>query len=346
MTAMTVRAATGDDTDALVGLWKRCGLTRPWNDPAGDIEIALGWEGSTILVVERAGAIVASAMTGFDGHRGWIYYVACDPDHRGKGLARRVMDAAERWLVERGAPKVEVILRAENTAVVDVYQAFGYRTEPRILMSKWLKEPPAAQTEEPSAPKLPVTITWLEMRQRPTKPVRPPPALPNRTLSLQRVQKPSVPFYRFLQHTVGDPWLWWERRTFTDETLARIVQDDRVEIYVLSVNGEPAGFVELDFRDLPDSAEIAYFGLMPHFIGGGIGPYLLEWAIDCAWNREPAPERLLVNTCTLDHPAALAGYQKAGFVPFRRETKTVEDPVARGIIPKHVEILSPPYRSG
>ena len=110
-----------------------------------------------------------------------------------------------------------------------------------------------------------------------------------------------------------------------DEALAAIIRDARVEIYVLYCDGAPAGYAELDFRKKGE-VELAYFGLIPEYIGRGLGGYMLDWAIDTAWSRRPG--RVWVHTCTLDHPAALAVYQKAGFVAYDQETVTIPDPGA------------------
>jgi GNAT superfamily N-acetyltransferase len=101
-----------------------------------------------------------------------------------------------------------------------------------------------------------------------------------------------------------------------DEALATIVQDENVYIYVLYCEGAPAGYAELDFRNMPN-AELAYFGLIPDFIGRGLGGFLLATAIDIAWSRPI--ERLWVHTNTLDHPRALPLYQQLGFVPYAQE---------------------------
>jgi len=339
---LSIRSAADGDIPVLAQLWRACGLTRPWNDPESDISIARNWSGSDVLVAEVRGAVVASVMMGFDGHRGWIYYVAVRPDLQGHGYGRDIVKAAEDWLREQGCPKVELIIRADNTQVLNVYEKLGYKQEPRALMSKWLIEPPAQQQESGEPRLLDVTISYLEMTTAPTRPSLPPPSS-REPLGLQRVHNPSVSYYRYLQHTVGDPWLWWERRAWDDAKLASVIQKDDIELYVLSVGGVPAGFVELDFREMNDAAEVAYFGLLPEFIGQGLGPYLLNWGIDCAWNRQPAPGVLKVNTCTLDHPSALGGYQKAGFEIVSRETKQVPDPVQAGHIPKSVRVLSPGY---
>jgi len=168
--------------------------------------------------------------------------------------------------------------------------------------------------------KLESVITYLEME---TPPVWPAPPHPADQLALMRAEEPTVAFYRFLYNTVGGPWLWWERRVLDDESLGEIVGDPAVEIYVLYRRGVPAGYAEIDRREAPD-VELAYFGLMPEFIGRGLGKFFLRWAVDMAW--EGGTRRVLVNTCTEDHPAALPNYQRAGFVPYKRETKVIDDP--------------------
>jgi GNAT superfamily N-acetyltransferase len=166
-----------------------------------------------------------------------------------------------------------------------------------------------------------ITITKLQMAQRPTT-MRPP--LPhgheNGRSVLLRARKPALHFYRYLYETVGRAYHWVDRRRMTDEALAAIVQDDEVHIYVLYVDGGPAGYFELDFREPPD-AELAYFGLFPNHIGKGLGTFLLGVAIDTAWSRPI--NRLWVHTNTLDHPRALPNYQRLGFVPFAQEKSTI-----------------------
>ena len=96
----------------------------------------------------------------------------------------------------------------------------------------------------------------------------------------------------------------------------------------------PAGYAELDRRPAPDIA-IAYFGLVPQFIDRGLGTFLMNWTVDTAWRHRP--RRLTVNTCTLDHPNALALYQRAGFIPDRQEAIQIDDPRLAGLIPPHLE---------
>ena len=130
------------DTDAVIQLWQDCGLTRPWNDPRTDIARKLTTQPELFLVAtdgdENAGEVIATAMVGFDGHRGWISYLAVALDRRGEGHARALMAEAERLLVELGCPKLMLMVRAENTAVIDMYEHLGYALEPTRLLGKRL----------------------------------------------------------------------------------------------------------------------------------------------------------------------------------------------------------------
>ena len=159
----------------------------------------------------------------------------------------------------------------------------------------------------------PVVITYLEMTERPSLP-HPSPKAHN--YALMRAPEVTIGFYRYLYDAVGRSWYWTDRKKLSDEELAKIIHDPAVEIFVLYVGGSPAGFYELDYRAMP-TAELAYFGLMPEFIGLTLGPYLLAQAIEMLWQK--GPNRVLVNTCTLDHPKALPLYQRFGFRPYDRQ---------------------------
>jgi len=180
----------------------------------------------------------------------------------------------------------------------------------------------------PPPGKLKFVITYLEMRAPPRRASVLPAG--GGKMALMRAAPPTVSFYRYLYDTVGAPWFWYERRAMTDEDLAGIIGDGDVAIYVLYANGVPAGFAELDCRVKGD-IELAYFGLIPDFVGRGLGMYLLAWTAEEAWRREP--RRLWVHTCNFDHPRAVHVYQRAGFVPYRQETKLVDDPRLNGLIP-------------
>lgn len=126
------------DIPDVVALWQACGLTRPWNDPASDIALARRGPSSTVLVGRDAGAIVATAMVGHDGHRGWVYYVAVDPSSQGKGLGRVMMTAVEDWLRAAGVPKLQLLVRRENAKAGAFYQSLGYEESTSVMLAKWL----------------------------------------------------------------------------------------------------------------------------------------------------------------------------------------------------------------
>ena len=130
LTDVTVRESRDGDLDAVTALWNASGVARPWNDPTKDIAFARRGSNSTILVTEMQGRIVASAMVGEDGHRGWVYYVATVPEYQGTGLGTGIMAAAENWLKERGVWKVQLLVRAGNEPVGQFYEHLGYHDRP------------------------------------------------------------------------------------------------------------------------------------------------------------------------------------------------------------------------
>ncbi len=133
-----MRTAKGDDRAAVLALWEACGLTRPWNDAAADFTRALQGTHSTILLDERDGRVVATVMVGDDGHRGWVYYLGVAPDHRGDGLGRTLMEAAEAWLRDRDAPKIQLMVRDDNEPAIGFYRALGYEVQPVVTIGKRL----------------------------------------------------------------------------------------------------------------------------------------------------------------------------------------------------------------
>ena len=126
------------DVAAVIALWQACGLTRPWNDPAADIALARRGPNSTILIGRADNTIVATVMVGHDGHRGWVYYVATDPDRRAKGFGLAIMDAAEDWLRAAGIAKLQLLVRRENAKAGAFYQSIGYAETQTIVFAKWL----------------------------------------------------------------------------------------------------------------------------------------------------------------------------------------------------------------
>lgn len=138
-----IRPLADGEQPAVIALWQACGLTRPWNDPAQDIERALGSPGSTLLVAELDAEIVGSVMTGYDGHRGWMYYLATHPSLQRRGVARSLVAAAEAWLRDRGCPKAQLMVRHGNEAALAFYDSLGYETQATHVLGRWLSEPPA-----------------------------------------------------------------------------------------------------------------------------------------------------------------------------------------------------------
>jgi GNAT superfamily N-acetyltransferase len=168
--------------------------------------------------------------------------------------------------------------------------------------------------------RIPMVVTFLEMT---AKPSALPPPTPRGKVAILRAQNPPVHYYRYLYNTVGDAYFWVDRRKLSDDALAAIIQDPKEELYVLYSDGNPAGFAELDMREA-GIAQLAYFGLMPEAVGKRLGYFFLYHAIGNAWSHPIT--KLLVNTCTLDHPRALPLYQRLGFVAYSREDRYIELP--------------------
>jgi len=135
---LSIAAIEDGDIADVIALWQRCGSTRAWNDPAGDIARARKETNATVLVGRNDGVLIASVLVGHDGHRGWVYYVTVDPDHRHKGYGREIMTAAENWLRARGIEKLQLMVRGDNTKVHAFYEALGYYDQERVVFAKWL----------------------------------------------------------------------------------------------------------------------------------------------------------------------------------------------------------------
>ena len=179
---------------------------------------------------------------------------------------------------------------------------------------------PVAQTD------LAAVVTFLEMRERPVVDI------PDSSLSLQRIPAPAPDSYRALFRLVGAPWLWFSRLVMDDATLAAIIQHEGVELYAVEdEQGRHCGMLELDFREAGE-CELAFLGLTPELAGKGHGRWLLAEAVSRAWRE--GVTRVHVHTCSLDHPAALSAYRRAGFTLFKRAIERFPDPRLLGILPK------------
>jgi GNAT superfamily N-acetyltransferase len=165
-----------------------------------------------------------------------------------------------------------------------------------------------------------VTRTYLEMRSpgdlRPTARLHDPPRL-------ERIEACPGSFFRYLYAEVGRAYHWTDRLSWTDDQVRAHLANPAVSLWLLTAGGAPAGYFELRAHD-DRSVEIAYFGLLPEFVGRGWGGHLLTRAVESAWGMNP--ERVWLHTCTLDHPAALPNYLKRGFRPFREEVYRTELP--------------------
>jgi len=134
-----IRSYATEDEAAVIALWRRCDLTRPWNDPTKDIARKLQVDPDLFVVAVDNGAVIASAMGGYEGHRGWINYLAVHPDHQRRGLGRQLMQRLERDLLARGCPKINLQIRSSNLAAVGFYQALGYVADDVVSMGKRLE---------------------------------------------------------------------------------------------------------------------------------------------------------------------------------------------------------------
>jgi ribosomal protein S18 acetylase RimI-like enzyme len=138
MNGLLIRPFRADDETAVVALWRACGLVRAWNDPLEDIARKSTVQPELFLVGVVDDVLVASAMVGYDGHRGWVNYLGVDPRHRQRGHARRMMDEAERLLAERGCPKLNLQVRRSNRDALSFYRALGYVEDESVSLGKRL----------------------------------------------------------------------------------------------------------------------------------------------------------------------------------------------------------------
>ena len=135
-----IRTCRPSDEARVVSLWEKCGLTRPWNDPRKDIARKLGEQPQGFLVGLVDQAVVASVMAGYEGHRGWVNYLAVDPDFRRRGFGKAMMQAADSFLINKGCPKINLQMREENAEATAFYLGLGYRRDPVVSFGKRLLE--------------------------------------------------------------------------------------------------------------------------------------------------------------------------------------------------------------
>ncbi|MGO4104996.1 GNAT family acetyltransferase [Leifsonia sp. YAF41] len=135
---MQITGLTLADSDDAAALWHSAGLTRPWNSPEGDFRRALDGETSTVLGGFDDGCLIGTVMVGHDGHRGWVYYLAVEENRRGQGIGVQLMAAAEDWLRDQGAVKIQLMVRTGNEAVIGFYDRLGYEDAAVTVRAKWL----------------------------------------------------------------------------------------------------------------------------------------------------------------------------------------------------------------
>lgn len=184
--------------------------------------------------------------------------------------------------------------------------------------------------------KIAAIVTSLEMTARP--PARPEVA--GRGWTVRPVAAPDLDWYRDLYRRIGSDWLWFSRLRMSDARLRAVIHDPLVEVFALHADGADEGLLELDFR-VAGECELAFFGMTKRMLGQGAGRFLMNHAITRAWSRPIG--RFWVHTCTLDHQAAPAFYQRSGFRPFRRQVEIDDDPRLLGVLPRdaapHVPII-------
>lgn len=151
---MRIRPYAPSDENAVVALWEACGLLRPWNDPRRDIARKLTEQPELFLVGELEQAVVATAMIGFDGHRGWLYYLAVAPGHQGKSYGSRLVREAETLLTQRGCPKLNLQVRTSNAGVIEFYRKLGYAQDDAVSLGRRLIP------DQPSADTCVTTVTY------------------------------------------------------------------------------------------------------------------------------------------------------------------------------------------
>ena len=174
---------------------------------------------------------------------------------------------------------------------------------------------------------LPVFRWYMEMDASPDQAALTAPA---DNVTIMRAKNPGVAFYRFLYHTAGGAYLWADRRRLSDDQLLPLISGEYIHVMVLYCDGVPAGFFELNVKDLP-TINVNYFALLPGFTGKGLGSYMLKQCIQTC--SLLGADRITIDTCTLDHPIALENYLKRGFTITHGEDEIYPDPRLDGTVP-------------
>ena len=177
--------------------------------------------------------------------------------------------------------------------------------------------------------RLAAVVTYLEMCRPPAADAAAGAVKPPAGVEIRLVEQPEADWYRRLFRAVGEEWLWFSRMTWNDDELLSTIRHPQVDIYALSCEGSDEGLLELDRRRMPE-IEIALFGITARVIGRGVGRYFMSQALEFAWRH--SPERVMLHTCTLDHPNALAFYLRSGFTAYKRAIEVAPDPRLTGAL--------------
>ncbi|MEP2705188.1 MAG: GNAT family N-acetyltransferase [Roseibium sp.] len=177
--------------------------------------------------------------------------------------------------------------------------------------------------------KIAFVVTHLEMTSEPQEPL----AGARQDLVLERWNKPGADEYQKLFREVGENWIWFGRLKKSSEDLEKMLHEPDREHFRPMKDGKPVGILELNYANT-ETVELAYFGLVPGAIGGGVGRWLMSQAVDMAWSR-PETKRIWLHTCTGDSPQAMMFYRSCGFKPFRRCIEVIDDPRLEGLCPKN-----------
>ena len=244
---LVIRGYRDEDFAAVVELWTACHLLRPHHDPKRELAFVRGATNAELFLAFEDERLAGSIHVGHDAHRAWMYRLGVARLARARGRP----GAGRPWQILGCGPrpaKLMLLIREGNEAVSAFYAGLGYGQEPRLVMSKTFG---AEDRPGPDA-MIDVVVTYLEMTEVPARATVPLPA--GIRLAVVRAEAPSAEFYRFLYDQVGDPWFWYERKEMADEALAAILGDPAVELYLLHVAGVPAGFAEIDRRQVPEVA--------------------------------------------------------------------------------------------
>ncbi|TYC55844.1 GNAT family N-acetyltransferase [Rhodobacterales bacterium] len=175
------------------------------------------------------------------------------------------------------------------------------------------------------AGKIAMVVTFLEMLAPPNAPL----SRQRPDLVLDRWSAPTAEAYTSLFREIGEDWIWCERLTMNKCALETILSEPTREMFRAMIDGKPAGLLEIDYANLAEP-ELAYFGLTPGAIGGGVGRWLMGQAVEMVWSR-PDTKRFWLHTCTADSPQALGFYMSCGFKPCKRAIEVTDDPRLKGI---------------